>query len=225
VLLKVWIGLIPEFAAFALLLFWPAGTLDWIQAWAMLGLFFGFAGAACFWLARHDPALLAERMRFPFQRGEPLWVSIGPLGFSVLFGAWFVLMALDARRFQWSEMGPALNLAGAVGMVVAFAFLQRVFRENTFLAPVVRVQRERGHRVISTGPYALVRHPMYAGAALLLLSMALLLGSWAGVAGALVITAAIAFRAVAEERLLMRNLEGYAEYASRVRWRLIPGVW
>lgn len=223
--LKVSVALILEFAVFALLLFWPAGTLDWIQAWAMLGLFFGFGGAASFWLARHDPALLEERMRFPFQRGEPLWDSIGLVGLSVLFVCWLVLMALDARRFQWSQMGPALNLAGAVGMVVAFAFLQRVFRENTFLAPVVRLQRERGQRVISTGPYALVRHPMYAGAALLLLSMALLLGSWAGVAGALLITVAGAFRAVGEERLLMRELEGYADYAARVRWRLIPGLW
>ena len=223
--LKVWVALIAETAVFALLLFWPAGTLDWIQAWAMLGLFFGFAGAACFWLARRDPALLEERMRFPFQRGEPLWDSIGLLGLSLLFVGWLVLMALDAGRFHWSHMGAALNLAGAVGMALSFAFLQRVFRENTFLSPVVRLQRERGHRVISTGPYALVRHPMYAGAAVLLVSMALLLGSWAGVAGALVITAGGALRAVAEERLLLRELPGYADYAARVRWRLLPGVW
>jgi protein-S-isoprenylcysteine O-methyltransferase Ste14 len=100
-----------------------------------------------------------------------------------------------------------------------------VFHENTFLAAVVRIQAERGHRVVSTGPYAVVRHPLYAVMLVFLPANALMLGSWYGVAGAMVLAGAIVFRTAMEDRELLRGLDGYAAYAARVRYRLIPFVW
>ncbi|RLT43999.1 MAG: isoprenylcysteine carboxylmethyltransferase family protein [Chloroflexi bacterium] len=128
-------------------------------------------------------------------------------------------------RFRWSMVPMFVQALGAVGEVVAFAIIGRVFRENTFLAPVVRVQEERGQTVVSTGPYAVVRHPMYAGALILFLATPLLLGSWWGLAAAVALTAAMSLRIPLEERELRRSLPGYAEYALRVRYRLLPGVW
>ena len=103
--------------------------------------------------------------------------------------------------------------------------IARVFRENTFLAAVVKIQTERGHRVISTGPYATVRHPLYAAVLIYLPANALLLGSWYGLAASFVLSGGIVFRTAMEDRELQRGLEGYAEYAARVRYRLIPFVW
>jgi protein-S-isoprenylcysteine O-methyltransferase Ste14 len=110
-------------------------------------------------------------------------------------------------------------------MVLSFRMIARVFRENPFLAPVVKIQTERGHRVISTGPYAVVRHPLYAAVLIFLPGNALLLGSWYGLAASLVLAGGIVFRTAMEDRELRRGLEGYREYAARVRYRLIPFVW
>jgi len=103
--------------------------------------------------------------------------------------------------------------------------MYKVFRENTFLAPVVKLQHDRGQRVVSTGPYAIVRHPMYAIAVPYFISMALLLGSWYGVGVSLFLDAALVLRTIGEDRLLQSSLDGYSDYAQRVRYRLIPHVW
>jgi protein-S-isoprenylcysteine O-methyltransferase Ste14 len=109
--------------------------------------------------------------------------------------------------------------------LVSTAFIMWVFRENSFAAPVVKVQSARAHRVVSTGPYALVRHPMYSGIMLFFVGVPLLLGSWWGVAIALLFIVLFAIRARIEERALIDGLPGYADYAARVRYRLVPGVW
>ena len=134
-------------------------------------------------------------------------------------------MALDARRWHLSHMPVWLNAAGGALVIAGFWATAFVFRANTFAAPVVRVQREREQRVIDTGPYAVVRHPMYAAALLYLIGMPLLLGSLYGLPFVLLFVIGIAPRTVAEERLLERELAGYAAYKARVRWRFIPGVW
>jgi protein-S-isoprenylcysteine O-methyltransferase Ste14 len=134
-------------------------------------------------------------------------------------------MGLDTVRFGWSAMPAWLRWIGGGGFIFAFWMIYRVFQENTFLAPVVKIQRERGQQVISTGPYAIVRHPLYAAALLLILSTALLLGSWYGLTASAVLASGLAFRTVMEERELRRGLEGYAAYARRVRYRLVPFVW
>ena len=110
-------------------------------------------------------------------------------------------------------------------MLGSFAMMVRVFRENTFLTAEVRIQDERGHKVISTGPYAVVRHPLYSAVLIYLPSTALLLGSWWGLASSFLLSGGLAFRTAMEDRELRRGLEGYTQYAARVRYRLIPFVW
>jgi protein-S-isoprenylcysteine O-methyltransferase Ste14 len=176
-------------------------------------------------LARHDPALLAERLKSPVQKGQPFWDKFLLLVMSLAWCGWMVLMGLDAVRFRWSVMPVWLQCAGGALVILSFRMMGRVFRENTFLAAVVRIQTERGHRVISTGPYARVRHPLYAAVLIYLPANALLLGSWYGLAASVILSGGIVFRTAMEDRELLHGLEGYQEYAGRVRYRLIPLVW
>jgi protein-S-isoprenylcysteine O-methyltransferase Ste14 len=222
---RVWLALAGEAVVFGLLLFGAAGTLRWPAAWAFLVLFWGAMGAITARLARDDPGLLAERMKLPIQRDQPVWDKMVMAALLPLFVAWLALMGLDAGRFHWSSMSSGFQLAGAAGILVSSWWIDRVFRENHYLIPVVRIQAERGHQVITTGPYAVVRHPLYASAFILLASSALLLGSWWGLAGTLVMIALFAVRTALEDRKLMRELAGYADYAARVRYRLVPFVW
>ena len=215
----VWLGVM------GLLLFLPAGTWRWPQAWAFLAIFTIGSGAFGAWLLRRDPALLAARLEPLIQRGQPLWDRVFLLTFVFIWCGWLVLMALDAQAWRTSDMPPLLNVMGCLLVIAGFVATVFVFRENSFAAPVVRVQTERQQRVIDTGPYALVRHPMYAAALLYIVGMPLLLGSWYGLLIVPVMIAGIAPRAVFEERLLQRDLPGYADYMTRVRYRLIPGIW
>jgi protein-S-isoprenylcysteine O-methyltransferase Ste14 len=209
---------------FAALLFGAAGRFDWPAAWAFVLLFFALSQVTVLRLARRDPALLAERLKPPVQRGQPLWDKIFILALASLWVGWLVVMGLDAR-FGWSAAPIWLRVVGAIGFVAGYWIIIRVFDENTFLAPVVKIQRQRGHHVVSTGPYAVVRHPMYSGMCVMVPSAALLLGSWIGLMFSLVIIAAGAWRAIMEERELRTGLAGYADYAARVRYRLVPRVW
>ena len=207
------------------LLFIPAGTLGWPAGWIYLAEF----GIASFvitgWLARHNPALLAERMSPLIQRGQKSWDKALMVTLLVMWCAWYVVMGFDAVRYGWSHLPLWARVLGALTIAASMHVMFLVMRTNTFAAPVVRIQTERGHRVVSDGPYAVVRHPMYAGAMLLFIGTPLLLGSWWGLAMAPFITALMAARAVLEERTLARELDGYAAYATRVRYRLIPMVW
>jgi len=222
---KVWLTLALEALIFSALLFGAAGTIRWPAAWAYLIIFFIAALWITLLLARHDPALLAERMKLPVQKGQPLWDKILILPMIVAWCVWLVLMGLDAVRFRWSAMPLWLQCAGGALIVLSFWMFARVFRENPFLTAVVKIQTERGHRVISTGPYAAVRHPLYAAMLIYLPANALVLGSWYGLAASFVFSAGLVFRTAMEDRELRRGLAGYTEYAARVRYRLIPFVW
>jgi protein-S-isoprenylcysteine O-methyltransferase Ste14 len=215
----VWLGVM------ALLLFAAAGSWRWTQAWAFLTIF--GIGSVLFsaWLLPRDPALLASRLGPLLQPGQPAWDKVFLLAFVTIWCGWLVLMGLDARRWQWSHVPGWLNVVGGLLVIAGFLATALVLRETSFAAPVVRVQSDRGQHVIDTGPYALVRHPMYASALLYLAGMPLLLGSWYGLLGAPLIVAGVAPRAVFEERLLKQHLPGYADYMERVRYRLVPGVW
>lgn len=209
----------------AVLLFVPAGTLDWPEAWVYLVLMGGVGLISGLILARHDPALVRERLK-PLMQGEQK--SWDKALIAVFFLAWlaqYVVAGLDAVRWRTSEMPLWLEALGALAIVAGIGFLHAVMRANTFAAPVVKIQSERKHQVVSTGPYAYVRHPMYAGAIPLVLGTGLLLGSWYAVAVGAVVIALLAWRAVLEEQTLARELAGYEAYAARVRWRLVPGVW
>ncbi|MGD0365322.1 MAG: isoprenylcysteine carboxylmethyltransferase family protein [Bryobacteraceae bacterium] len=222
---KIWLALAATSVVLAALLFGSAGTMRWYAGWAFLVIFSEETLRTTRMLARDDPALLAERMKFRAQKGQPLWDKIFLAAMQVVWCGWLVLMGLDSVRFAWSSMPAWLQWIGAAGLFVALRFIHRVFRENTFLAPVVRIQKERGQRVVATGPYAIVRHPLYASAALFMPSTALLLGSWYGLASSTLLIAAFVFRIVMEERELRRGLEGYVAYTRRVRYRLVPFLW
>jgi protein-S-isoprenylcysteine O-methyltransferase Ste14 len=224
-LVKALLEVLAEFAVFAALLFVSAGTLLWPAGWAFLALFFGFALAIILWLARKEPELLAERMSSPMQSGQPLWDKVFVVAVMVLFVAWLILMPLDAVRFGWSEVPGWLQILGALGVVLSFYIMFLTFRENAYLALVVKVQEERGQSVVSTGPYRYVRHPMYASTFLFFPGSALLLGSWWGLMFCTVVLGLLVWRIPLEERMLENGLTGYDEYARKVRYRLIPRVW
>lgn len=212
-------------AVMGAILFIAAGEWRWPQAWAWLAVL-GLAGfAISFWLLRHDPALLESRMSLPWHRDQMRWDRFFMLAALIVFVGWLALMGLDARRFGWSNVPVAVEVLGGALSAFGLAATWQIFRFNSFAAPQVRVQAARGHRVVTEGPYRFVRHPMYAGVILWLVGTPLLLGSWWGLALFPLIVVGLAVRAVGEERMLRRELTGYDEYAARVRWRLVPGIW
>ena len=210
--------------ALGALLFASAGTLGWPAAWVFLVVSATLGPACGLWLAKTDPALLAERMRPTFQANQPAADKIFMLIFFLALLLWLVAIGLD-RRANASDVPLLLQALGLAMYLLSIAFIMWVFRENSFAAPVVKVQAARHQRVISSGPYAFVRHPMYSGVMLYFLGIPLLLGSWWGVALAPVFTLLFAIRARIEERALIEGLPGYADYAERVRYRLVPGLW
>lgn len=210
--------------AMGALLFASAGTLHWASAWVFL-IAAALLGPLCgWWLYRLDPALLAERLRPVIQREQPPADKAFIIAFIAAILAWLIAMGLD-RRHLASDMPLALQAVGFVLYLACMLFTMWVFRENSFAAPVVKLQAERAQRVISTGPYAHVRHPMYSGMILFFAGVPLMLGSWSGLAMAPLLLALLAVRIHIEERTLREGLSGYADYAARVRYRLLPGVW
>jgi protein-S-isoprenylcysteine O-methyltransferase Ste14 len=208
-----------------LLLFIPAGTMDWPQAWAFLAVFSGCGLTSGYWLLKTNPELLAERMKSPLRDNQkPRDRAVTAVLYAALC-VWLVLMALDARRFGWSSVPTWAEPIGGVLVVGAFYGWSRVLRENSFAVTSVRLQPERGQSVISTGPYAVVRHPMYAVAIAAFVGTPLMLASFWGLLGMLVFMPLLALRALGEEAILASGLQGYREYAARVRFRLLPGLW
>jgi protein-S-isoprenylcysteine O-methyltransferase Ste14 len=209
---------------FGLMLFVPAGRLDWPQAWAFIALFVISSVAMATGLARTDPALLKERTSVSGGRGLKSWDRVFFALLPIGVVAWFVGMGWEARANP-----PAWGLAGQVlGGVMQMACMWvawRTFRENSFAAPAVQVQTDRAQEVIQTGPYALVRHPLYAGALLWMIGTPLLLGSQWGLIGSALMILLVAVRAVGEEKVLSEGLAGYDAYTRKVRFRLLPGVW
>ncbi len=215
------------------LLFVPAGTLHWPAAWVFLGTIAILGMSGGLWLAKTDPALLAERMRPMMQKDQPAADKKFMLMFGFVVLIWFLAIGLD-KRMHASDVPVALQALGLAMLVFSSGFIMWVMRENSFAAPVVKLQTERpvvklqterGHRVVSTGPYAWVRHPMYSGAILFFVGAPLLLGSWWGVAMSPLFIVLFAIRAGIEERALLAGLPGYADYTARVRYRLVPGLW
>jgi protein-S-isoprenylcysteine O-methyltransferase Ste14 len=219
---KAWLALAALAAAMGLLLFVPAGTVKYWQAWVYLAVFTGASAWVTANLARRDPALLERRLRGgptaekrPTQRLIMLFTSIG-------FAALLVVPGLD-HRFGWSTMPPDAVGAGDVLVVVGFCLISLVYRENTFTSATIEVADNQ--KVISTGPYAVIRHPMYAGGSLYLFGTPLALGSWWGLVPMALLMPFLVWRLIDEERFLAKSLPGYAEYQARVRHRLVPFVW
>ena len=209
----------------ALLLFVPAGTVNWSGAWIFLVEALVVSVVLGLWLERHDPALLKERLRPPIQKGQSTSDKIITGLLVLLYLGWFVFMGLDAVRFKWSSVPAWLAAPGALGVLLACYIAYLAFRENSFAAPVVKIQKERAQTVVTTGPYRYVRHPMYAGMIFYLFGAPLLFGSWWGLLWGLALLGLFAIRILIEERTLKKELQGYNEYTVRVRYRLIPLVW
>lgn len=207
----------------AALILWPAGTVAFPAAWALIALFAAEGLITVLWLRRYSPNLLRERMRSPIQRAQKPWDRVWLLLFIPAFLAWLMIMGWDAARTGFNAMPTWLQVLGGVAFLVQAIGVWATFRANAFAAPVVKIQSNQ--RVIDTGPYAIIRHPMYTSMLFFFLGIPLLLGSWCGLILAVPLVLAMAWRAVREERVLRAELAGYDAYAARVRYRLVPGLW
>ncbi len=219
---RAWFALAVLAVVMGLLLFVSAGTADFWQAWVYLSVFFGTSALITLYLMEKDPGLLKRRMsggptaeKEATQRVVMFFASLG-------FIALLVVPALD-HRFGWSAVPLYSVVAGDFLIVLGFFLIFLVYRANTFASATVEVVA--GQRVISTGPYAIVRHPMYASASLYLIGTPLALGSYWGLLGLAIILPALIWRLLDEEKLLAKSLPGYTEYQQKVRRRLLPFVW
>ena len=206
---------------------WPAGTWRWWEAWALVGLWSAFVIAATVFLSHHDPALLAERMKLvPLQKEQKLWDKV-LLSFILIAGiGLYIIPGFDVVRYKWNEPFPVwLEILAMTAHLPCFVILGWVMRENTYLSLVVKIDNARGHQVITTGPYALVRHPMYTAVIALLFAVPIALGSPYGLIPAAILTLLLLVRTYFEDRTLQAELPGYPEYIKQTKYRLIPGVW
>ncbi len=206
------------------ILFASAGRWDWVAAWVLLAenaltlLTFGLT------VASKNPDLINERGRIAanVKGWDKVLVSL----YTVTLIVVFVVAGLDAGRFQWSTMPVAAQALGFLCILAAMVLTYWAMLSNPFLSAFVRIQDDRGHRVATTGPYRYLRHPMYVGVVLLYgIGTPLLLGSWWALVPGAACSIVIVIRTALEDRMLHTELPGYAEYAQRVRYRLLPGIW
>ena len=210
---------------FPTLLMLLGGSWRWVEGWLFCAWLLSLCTTCIAWLYRKDPALLAERYRKPSSGGQRGWDAAVVYALLVGFTAWIVVMPLDHARFGWTRVPTLAEAFGGVLLLPSAVLFFRSFTDNTFLSPLVRIQSERKQRVVTTGVYGFVRHPMYLGATLMFLGAPLLLGSLWGLAVGGLLTLLLAGRIVGEERLLVDELDGYVEYRAKVRYRLVPFVW
>jgi protein-S-isoprenylcysteine O-methyltransferase Ste14 len=219
---KAFGGLLRLLITLAGLLFLPAWTLDYWQAWIFLAVFSISVLAITVYLMRNDPKLLERRIhagsRAEKERSQKIIQFLGTIAFIAVIA----FPAID-HRFRWSTVPPYAVVAGDVLVALGLLIIFLVFKENTFTSAVIEVNAEQ--RVISTGPYALVRHPMYLGAVVMLFGVPLALGSWWGLFAVILLTLVIVWRLLEEEKFLAKNLSGYSAYRNDVRYRLLPFIW
>lgn len=201
-----------------------AGHWDLPTVWALIAVYIGFLLAAWFTIFRRDPDLLRERQQSGpgAKRWDRIWLTI----YSMILLSTLVVAILDVGRFHWSDTVPIwLQVAGLVGFAASLVFAGWAMAENTFFSEVVRIQHDRGHRVVATGPYRYVRHPGYLGNIIAWPCTALAIGSWLALLPAAVVVVLYVIRTALEDRTLQAELAGYVEYAQQVRYRLVPGIW
>lgn len=217
------IAVIAAVVLFAVVIFWPAGRLDWVAGWLYVGIIaMNYVGNAIY-LKRVNPELIEARMRMTkgTERWDIVWgVIFGPILISI-----YIVAGLDAVRFEWTTMSPLFWPIGLLLFLPGTVLFSWSMGVNPFFEKTVRIQSERGHRVIDTGPYAHVRHPGYLGFFGWCLSAPLLLGSWWAFVPAILSVVGLVVRTQLEDRTLRQELDGYEAYSKRVRFRLLPGVW
>jgi len=204
----------------------PTGAWSWGRAWVLIGLYLAIHMAGTLRIVRANPGLPAERAKVPLQRGQPLPDKVLLLAFMASYAGELVLTGLDRQRWRWAAALPSmLAWLGLALFAGGWVLVMRALETNAFATTVVRHQVERGHTVVDRGVYGVVRHPMYAGLVAALLGVPLWLRSPLGLGVALVPIGLLGLRLVLEERVLVQALPAYAEYAARVRVRLVPGLW
>lgn len=215
-------GLIKSLVLMAAMLFLLAWSVRYVEGWIFLALLGTLSAAMILYLERHDPALLERRLKAgPVDEKEPSQKRIQLI--TSIVGILIVAVPGLDHRWHWSNVPTSVIVLGFVGFAIGYLIVFLVFRENTYTSGIIEIAE--GQKVISSGPYALVRHPMYSGANLCFLSMPLALGSWWALIPAILECVLVGVRAVDEEKFLKANLPGYREYCEKVRYRLIPGVW
>jgi protein-S-isoprenylcysteine O-methyltransferase Ste14 len=208
---------------FLALVFWPAGTFKWPEAWIFIIFYLGFVTWVFLWLRKNNPGLLKERM--DRKKDSKTWDRIIIFVYVFILCSLLVVSGLDAVRFRWSHIPFVLKIFGFVSLLPAFLLSFWAMRENSFTSDRVRIQEDRGHRVCTTGPYKYVRHPMYSGIILIMLGFPIALGSFYALVPASIIIALFVFRTSLEDKTLQQELEGYSEYTQVVRYRLVPRLW
>jgi protein-S-isoprenylcysteine O-methyltransferase Ste14 len=223
---KVIAGVVFNVAFYALLLFVPAGTLHWWRAWVFLAVTVAVMAVAIFSILSDNADLFSQRAKGIIQQGQPQWDRVLVIVLVVSYVGQIVLIPLDVFRFHFvPKPGGLVSLFGLALYVVGWWIMILAMKVNPFAVPVVRLQEERHQRVIDTGVYAVVRHPMYTGFVPMVMGPALWLQSYVAALLAIFPIAVLATRSVFEERFLKRELGGYEAYTKKVRYRLIPFVW
>jgi protein-S-isoprenylcysteine O-methyltransferase Ste14 len=207
---------------FGVLLFATAGRLDWPEAWIFLGIYLLGITANGLWSLRHNPDMLNERGRVG--ENAKSWDKVIGLIYTVLLFAIYILAGLDAR-FGWSAVPLWVKFLGGIAFAFAMVLTFWVMSANAFLSTFVRIQDDRGHTTVSSGPYRFVRHPMYVGILFMSWGMPFLLGSWWAVIPGVLNIVLFFVRTALEDKTLQAELPGYKDYVKQVRYRLIPGIW
>jgi len=202
-----------------LLLFLPAGTFDFWQVYVYVGLILILVVGATSYFLKHDPELVERRLRSREKQDTQKAVILGMTAIVILM---YVIPGLD-RRFGWSDVPTVVVLLADFLVTVGYLFIAFVMKTNSYASRIVEV--EEGQQVIKTGPYAVVRHPMYTGAVFMYLASPVALGSWWGMVPAITMPFVLIPRILNEEKVLRDELTGYSEYCTEVRWRLLPYVW
>lgn len=219
---KAWGGLIFFIVALALLLFIPAGTIFYWQAWLYLFSFGASVTAITIYLMGYDPKLLARRIAVGTTAEKEKSQKIIQFFAQFVFIAIFLVPALD-HRFLWSHVPTLLTVIGDALVVAGFSIVFLVFKENSFTSATIEVDKKQ--KVITTGPYAAIRHPMYSGALLMLAASSIALGSWWGLVAFIPMIFVIIVRLLHEETYLTKHLDGYMAYCKKTHYRLLPFVW
>ncbi len=217
------VQIIVTFVVWSGLLFLAAGTWDWPRAWLMLGLNLAALVVNFYLVWRFNPRIAETRSKV--RAGTKGWDKVLIPIYGLLYLGYPVVAGLDAVRFGWTSLPVFWIYPGILFYIVGSALILWVLLANPFLETTVRIQTERGHHVVTTGPYALVRHPMYSGSILQYLSFPLILGSAWSLLPALAVVAVVLIRTVLEDKTLYNELPGYADYTRQTRRRLFPGVW
>ncbi|MFC1622717.1 methyltransferase family protein [Patescibacteria group bacterium] len=218
--LKMILGMIFYTALLMWLFFIIPGNWSWLPGWIFIILFLGMIVCSVIPLLKNKK-LMAERRKLPFQKGQNITDKILISLVFIFFLGWLVIMPLDSQKFEWTSTFPVwLVILGIIGYIIGDVLMYLVFKQNTFLIPVVK--KQEGQKVVTTGVYSIIRHPMYFSIVLILFGGALLLSSLIGIYVSIAMTVVFYIRAITEEKLMLKELDGYEEYKKKVKYRIVP---